>query len=731
MLNKNSVKLIVKKFSKSRIILFSTIFLSVILSVFLDQTFVKQELTNRKSAVHKMTYDLELAFKQYLHPLQGTQSIYNGLDFEVSPEMFRKASESRGMYKNFEGALGFGFIRRVKNTDLKSYVNSMSKNESEFKLKPISSQGVPNNSNYHFIIETIEPAETNKPALGLLISDEPNRRNAAIKSMRSGDPTITKTISLVQSGRKEPGFLFYLPLYRSPTKPKTVEEREAQLVGWAYTPLLASKIVHFVLKQNRDFPEFKIFEIDKNKSLINLFVSKDFKDSNTSATLKEDIKIFGQTWQLHVQVQNKALLIKHALAFTFFLFLMSCVYILYNYILSIEKEILNKTLTIEFSRKEVAKATKEIKTQADFLQIILNGLPSMVSYWDKNLNNKLSNTSYKKFNFKEGIEKLNFHISDTYEFKSNKFIKKRIDAALDGKAQIFEMDVNGPSDKKYRMLVRYIPDLFENKVYGFIAIASDITEIRDLEIENKKRQATLYSKSKLSTLGEMAAGIAHEINNPLAIIGANAQLIKKLGNDSKFKTHKHKDNFDKKVHSIVATVDRIAKIVKGLKTFARDSEKDPHLPFKLIISAYDTLGLIKEKVMQQNVTLTIIEQSKDVVVTGNKTQVEQVLMNLVSNSIDAIHDLDDKWIKIFVGSNHTCGFIRIQDSGSGITDDIAEKLKQPFFTTKAVGSGMGLGLSISSGIMGKHKGSLDYELYEGHTSFILKMPLRLADDQAA
>lgn len=226
---------------------------------------------------------------------------------------------------------------------------------------------------------------------------------------------------------------------------------------------------------------------------------------------------------------------------------------------------------------------------------------------------------------------------------------------------------------------------------------------------------------KFSVLGKMSAGIAHEINNPLAIISGNAALIvtELKKNEIDFK------KIDLLAKKIEKTADRIAKIIKGLKTFSRTSQQDPHQVFSLENCIKETLDLCSERLKNHGIKIdvSIPEHSHRFEVYGTSVQISQVLLNLINNSFDAITNLNEKWIRISLDQNVDFYQVKVTDSGLGIPSNVQNNLMQPFFTTKDIGKGTGLGLSISKGILENHKGELIYDKSSINTTFILKLPI--------
>lgn len=248
-------------------------------------------------------------------------------------------------------------------------------------------------------------------------------------------------------------------------------------------------------------------------------------------------------------------------------------------------------------------------------------------------------------------------------------------------------------------------------------LRSTIEELKQKEKIIQEQQVKIISSAKMSSLGEMAGGIAHEINNPLAIIGLSAnqicEALAKKPADLAFA----KESAEK----IAQTVRRIGKIVKGLRSFSRSGEKDPFSPSYLKQIIDDTLELCRERFHSGGIQLTV-NCPPDLLIPCRAVQISQVILNLLNNSFDAISHLSSPWIQILVGQSDGFVEIRITDSGNGIPPHISEKLMAPFFTTKEVGSGTGLGLSISKGIVEDHGGTLEYVSESKNTEFLIRLP---------
>jgi signal transduction histidine kinase len=245
---------------------------------------------------------------------------------------------------------------------------------------------------------------------------------------------------------------------------------------------------------------------------------------------------------------------------------------------------------------------------------------------------------------------------------------------------------------------------------------------RTLELEQSQRtileqQQTLLASAKMSALGEMAGGIAHEINTPLAVIQFRADYVRALTKEDEI----DRQAVENALENIGVTVGRIAKIVQGLRTFARDGRHDPVESVPLSKIFEDTIALCRERFQNHGVRLDF-ECPSHVSLDCRSTEMAQVLLNLLNNSFDAVHDQPEAWVRMQAEATPQGVRIRVSDSGPGIPEALREKIMQPFFTTKDIGKGTGLGLSISKGIVEAHGGRLFLDPSSESTCFVLDFP---------
>ncbi|MFL5813196.1 MAG: ATP-binding protein [Bdellovibrionia bacterium] len=257
-------------------------------------------------------------------------------------------------------------------------------------------------------------------------------------------------------------------------------------------------------------------------------------------------------------------------------------------------------------------------------------------------------------------------------------------------------------------------------------------QLRESQRIITEQQNVLIAAAKLSALGEMAGGMAHEINNPLtAIQGLSYLMSKTLSNE-----HYDRDEFKRMISSMIELTDRIARIIQGLRDFSRDASHDPIEEIKVHHLIESTLGFCAERFKAHEISLIIDPLSSELCFEGRETELSQVLLNLLNNAYDAVIAQEDeqqeKWIRITARDLDSKVEIRVTDSGSGIPAEVQRKLFQPFFTTKEIGKGTGQGLSISFGILRAHHGELVLDDKAAHTSFVIRIPKKqIAIEEAA
>ena len=284
------------------------------------------------------------------------------------------------------------------------------------------------------------------------------------------------------------------------------------------------------------------------------------------------------------------------------------------------------------------------------------------------------------------------------------------------------------------------------------ARAEDLLEEKSRELyhsyaELERSQEQLIASEKMASLGVMAAGVAHEINNPVGFVRSNlnnlgeyAETLEQAlrlalevadgADPAAFKKLADEEDLDFVLedlsHLVKESVDglsRVTKIVGGLKTFSRASD-----------TQWSAVDVNKEIESVLSIARTQVADTIQLhcdlgelhPIQGDATQVNQVLLNLVMNAADAVKEVDAPAVNISssINTEEKMVLVVVQDNGCGMSQDTQTKLFQPFFTTKPVGEGTGLGLSISHGIVAEHGGDIGVQSTPGQgTTFTVQLPL--------
>ncbi|HKN88314.1 MAG TPA: ATP-binding protein [Nitrospiraceae bacterium] len=242
-------------------------------------------------------------------------------------------------------------------------------------------------------------------------------------------------------------------------------------------------------------------------------------------------------------------------------------------------------------------------------------------------------------------------------------------------------------------------------------------QAEDREQALRDKQAQLLQAAKLASIGELATGIAHEVNNPLNNIGlltSNALDYLRLG--------KPPEVIVPPLEAVVKEVQRAAAIVAGVRSFGRTAPSD----FKLVNvndAIRNALTLISQQLTLHHIQAQLNLPVDPVLLQGNQGQLEQVFLNLFINASDAMEEASERLLAVSMDLSSSTLVIVVRDTGSGIPDSILERIFDPFFTTKPVGQGTGLGLSISYGIIKEHHGDIRvHQEPSGGTSFLISLP---------
>jgi len=365
---------------------------------------------------------------------------------------------------------------------------------------------------------------------------------------------------------------------------------------------------------------------------------------------------------------------------------------------------------ISLVRRDYSKQWFNVLDQKNELRLIINSFPGGVSLI-KNRKYIYVNELVSQFT---GIQP-NLFVNEPVGFAraedafSSMFLQFEKSNLKSVTQEVF-LKVNGAS-KLFLLILKRM----EEDESIIIAITLDIHDQRQNEM-------ALQSAAKMAALGEMSSSLAHEINNPLAVISAQVTQLSRIIEATSF-PEVEKNKFEVGLQRIYKTVFRISEIIKGLRQIARNDASDPKQLAKIQDILQETISLCETKCRNYGIEIKKLFSDDPAWVSCHPAQISQVILNLLNNSIYAIENIPEKWIEVSIKKFQGSFTLKVRDSGNGIPKDVADKIMTPFFTTKPTGKGTGLGLSISKSIIEQHDGEFYYDISEKNTTFVINLPL--------
>jgi C4-dicarboxylate-specific signal transduction histidine kinase len=273
-------------------------------------------------------------------------------------------------------------------------------------------------------------------------------------------------------------------------------------------------------------------------------------------------------------------------------------------------------------------------------------------------------------------------------------------------------DETGILARSFAELVHQMNDANQN-------LRQEIVLNKEMEKERQNMQVKALSHAKLASLGEMATGIAHEINQPLSFLKIVYEAGLRDIAAKRVNMVEMADDFNEALYQI----GRISTIIDHLRIYGhKDSQTQARVNLAEIIDR--VLILMGERLRINNIKLIRQIEKELPDIYASPTRIEQIFINLILNSIYALQEREGKEISISISSTAEKIVMRFTDNGSGIPPSVAKRIFEPFFTTKEVGKGTGLGLAVVYGIIDEHGGTIDYDTeFTGGASFIITFPL--------
>lgn len=358
----------------------------------------------------------------------------------------------------------------------------------------------------------------------------------------------------------------------------------------------------------------------------------------------------------------------------------------------------------------------ELTKTKEFTENILNVIPDAIYVKNEKHEVIYANAEYEKLVGKKKEEFIGKNDCAC-------FPKELADVCRQHDSYVFQNNIPNENDEVIidglgrlrNITIKRTPLNMSPTVKMLVGVICDVTDTKSI-------QDSLIEQSKMASLGEMAADIAHEVNNPLMIIlGKSHLLLEKIDSNNIDLVNVKKD-----LEQIEKNCIRIDKIIKSLKAVTRKADLDPFEEVSVLKLIDEAFEISKERFKRKKLNLLSI--SDEVIDYNYKTrarpsEIVQVLVNLLNNSFDAIQDQESGWARIGLSLQADGQFlIEVTDSGSEIEPEVAEKMMEPFFTTKTAGKGTGLGLSVSKQIIQNHGGELFYDASSANTRFVFTLP---------
>ncbi len=384
------------------------------------------------------------------------------------------------------------------------------------------------------------------------------------------------------------------------------------------------------------------------------------------------------------------------------------------------------------------QAEQALRDSEIFLRTSLNALPQRLAILDEEGIILETNTSWRQY--AQGDESREFlpegggtgwHYQEVFTTKAeaerNAFegVSELIDAVLDGRSDSLHTEVSIFNGAETDWLSVALAPFQSNGKRFFVLAIEEVTDRKRLEERDRQLRADLAHFSRLTTVGELATGLAHELNQPLTAISHNCDALL-----SGIQTGAPLDSHDiEAIHAIHSEAERAGAIIKGLRKMVRkETGGTAETDINQLVTDTMRLGIADAKRYGIEVTLNLANELPRVKIDA--VQIQQVLVNLERNAVEAIKasDSPERQLIITTAYKHSgCVQVTIQDTGDGISEEMKPALFSPFVTTKI--GGMGMGLSISRSIVESHRGQLwaDFSL-PGLTTFHFSLPVDLTVD---
>jgi PAS domain S-box-containing protein len=375
-------------------------------------------------------------------------------------------------------------------------------------------------------------------------------------------------------------------------------------------------------------------------------------------------------------------------------------------------------LLVQKRRRE--RAEHELVKSEKRLRLITNALPVLIAYVDSDQRYRFNNDAYLSWFGVSPQAAFGRSIREVVGERFYRGILPYVKRALAGEHVRYAEDIELAEGRSVSVEAVYVPDADERGVVrGFYVLVMDVTERNFAQQESKRLQDELLHAGRISTMGELAGALAHEINQPLSAIMSNAQAATRYLNAPT----PDMDEIKEILQDIVKEDARAGEVINRLRVLLKKAKTDFE-PLDLNLIFREVIGLLHSDAVIRGVAVSSELDPSLPPVKGDRIQLQQVALNLMLNAFEAMneHADEERRVQIRTGRQGARVLASVADSGKGVPVGEAEKIFKPFYTSKP--QGLGMGLSICRSIINSHRGRLWVENNpSGGATFCFSLPI--------
>ena len=384
-------------------------------------------------------------------------------------------------------------------------------------------------------------------------------------------------------------------------------------------------------------------------------------------------------------------------------------------------QLVSQIFTNALARK---RAELELVKSEQRLRLITNALPVLIAYVSSDQRYRFNNDAYRSWFGISPEEALGRTIREVIGEEFYRSAKPYIERALSGEHVRCSLDVETAEGRPLAVEAIYVPDVNEQAdVRGFYVLVIDVTDRNRAQQEAKRLQDELLHAGRISTMGELAGALAHEINQPLSAIMSNAQAARRFLNTPAPEMEEIREILD----DIVKEGGRASGVINRLRALLKKENIEPE-PININAVFRDVVMLLNGDAVRRDIRIGLEFEPLLPFVQGDRIQLQQVALNLLLNAFEAMneHPNKNRQVLLRTGLKDSQVLAAVTDTGNGIPIAEAEKIFNPFYTSKP--QGLGMGLSICRSIINSHHGRLWAENNpDGGATFYFSLPAARLD----